>query len=215
MFPSLYAIMDADLLQTPESACADLLAESGVELIQYRNKRISSGSYLRISQALVAQLSPRGARLVVNDRPDIAALAGAYGVHVGQEDLSPEQARAVCGSDSCVGVSTHTLEQVREAEASTADYIAIGPIFTTATKSKPYPVVGTEFVREARRLTRKPLVASGGITLERAEEVFRAGADSIAVARDLLGTGNPAQRAREFLALAARFREAGKERRIG
>ena len=215
MLPSLYAIMDADLLQTPELACAELLAESGVELIQYRNKRISSGSCLQISQALVAQLSPRGARLVVNDRPDIAALAGAYGVHVGQEDLSPEQARAVCGRDSCVGVSTHTLEQVREAAASTADYIAIGPIFTTATKSKADPVVGTEFIREARRLTRKPLVAIGGITLERAEEVFRAGADSIAVARDLLGTGNPAQRAREFLALAVRFREEGKEYRAG
>src|SRR4029077_14734409 len=207
--------MDADLLQTSELACADLLAESGVELIQYRNKGASSGSCLRISQALVAQLSPRGVRLVVNDRADIAALAGAYGVHVGQEDLSPAQARAVCGSDSCVGVSTHTLEQVREAEASTADYIAIGPIFTTATKSKPDPVVGSEFIREARQLTRKPLVAIGGITLDRAGEVFRAGADSIAVARDLLGTGNPAQRAREFLALAARCREAGKERRIG
>jgi thiamine-phosphate pyrophosphorylase len=211
VFPSLYAIMDADLLQTSELAYAESLAESGVELIQYRNKRISSGSYLRISQALVAQLRPRGVRFIVNDRPDIAALAGAYGVHVGQQDLSPEQARAVCGSDSCVGVSTHTLEQVREAEAATADYVAVGPIFPTVTKSKPDPVVGTEFIREARRLTRKPLVAIGGITLDRAEEVFRAGADSLAVARDLLTNGNPAQRALEFLALAARFREEGKE----
>jgi thiamine-phosphate pyrophosphorylase len=215
VFPSLYAIMDADLLQTQELACGEILAESGVELIQYRNKRISSGSYLRISQALVAQLRPWGVRLVVNDRPDIAVLAGAYGVHVGQQDLSPEQARAVCGNDSCVGVSTHTLEQVREAEASSADYVAVGPIFPTVTKSQPDPVVGIEFIREARRLTRKPLVAIGGMSLDHAEEVFRAGADSLAVARDLLTVGNTAKRAREFLALAARFRDGGDERRSG
>jgi thiamine-phosphate pyrophosphorylase len=110
-----------------------------------------------------------------------------------------------------VGVSTHNLEQFREANATSADYIAVGPIFPTASKENPDPVVGLELLREMRKLTGKPIVAIGGITLERSGEVFRAGADSVAVIRDLLSAGDPAQHAREYLAVAkmARSGERG------
>ncbi len=204
--------MDAGLLRTSEPAFAEMLAQSGVELIQYRNKKASSRILFLTSRTLVNLLDPRGVRLIVNDRPDIAALAGAAGVHVGQEDLGVEQARAICGPDRWVGVSTHTLEQVREAAQTSADYIAVGPIFPTETKEKPDAVVGVEFIRRARPLTRKPLVAIGGITLERAEDVFRAGAYSVAVARDLLCAADPGARAGQFLELAARLPIANAER---
>jgi thiamine-phosphate pyrophosphorylase len=142
----------------------------------------------------------------VNDRPDIARLVGAGGVHVGQEDLPVEAARAVCAPKGdpnfWVGVSTHSLEQVRAAAQTSADYIALGPIFTTRTKHKPDPVVGADFIRRARELTQKPLVAIGGITAERAEEAYRAGADCIAVARDLICAPDPAARVRDYLRIA-------------
>jgi thiamine-phosphate pyrophosphorylase len=128
----------------------------------------------------------------------------AGGVHVGQDDLPVECARTVCGPEKLVGVSTHNLEQVREADRSPADYVAVGPIFATSTKEKPDPVVGVDFVAEARRATTKPIVAIGGITLRGAEEVFRAGADSVAVASDILCAADPVGRAREYMNLAAR-----------
>ncbi|MGH9864652.1 MAG: thiamine phosphate synthase, partial [Candidatus Acidiferrales bacterium] len=121
-------------------------------------------------------------------------------------DLPPEDARRICGLGRWVGVSTHTREQVRVAEKTSADYVAVGPIFSTSTKEKPDAVVGTSFIREARKLTSKPIVAIGGITRERAAEVYEAGADSIAVIRDLLETRDPAARAKEFLVIANRFR---------
>jgi thiamine-phosphate pyrophosphorylase len=202
--------MDAVLLRAPELArreelvFAEVLAQSGVELIQYRDKQASSRRLFETAEALVRVLAPRGVKLIVNDRADIAALAGADGVHVGQEDLDVEQARAICGSSRWIGVSTHTLAQVERAAATSADYISVGPVFATATKEKPGPVVGLDFIGQARRLTAKPLVAIGGITLERVAEVYSAGADSIAVARDLIAAPDPAARVREFLAIGAR-----------
>jgi thiamine-phosphate pyrophosphorylase len=195
--------MDAILLRTSELAFAEMLAESGVELIQYRNKQTSSRSLFEVSQGLVCLLAPRGVRTIVNDRADIARLVEAGGVHVGQEDLPVAEARAICGPMRWVGVSTHTLGQVEKAQETSADYVAVGPIFATDTKQKTDPVVGVDFIRRARCLTSKPLVAIGGITLERAETVFRAGADSVAVARDLLCAADPRVRAREFLELGA------------
>jgi thiamine-phosphate pyrophosphorylase len=203
VFPRLYAIIDPTLLTISELDLAEALAGSGVELIQYRNKTASSRQFFEISRELSNGLGPRGIRLIVNDRPDIALLAGAGGVHVGQDDLSVNEARAICGPDRWVGVSTHTLEQLAAADRTSADYIAIGPIFRTATKINPDPVVGTELLRKARQMTKKPLVAIGGITLERAEEVYRAGADSLAVIRDLACAPNPGVRAREYLDVAA------------
>jgi len=202
VFPRLYAIIDPTLLAISELDLAEALAGSGVELIQYRNKTASSRQFFEISRNLSSFLKPRGVRLIVNDRADIALLAGAGGVHVGQEDLAVEDARAICGPDRWVGVSTHTLEQLAAADRTSADYVAFGPIFPTATKKNPDPVVGTGLLRQARQITKKPLVAIGGITLERAAEVYRAGADSLAVIRDLICAPDPGARALEFLAVA-------------
>ncbi len=199
VFPKLYAIMDAALLQTTELACAEMLAQAGVELIQYRNKSATSRQLFEVSRPLSKFLDDRGVRLIVNDRPDIAALVGAGGVHVGQDDLGVEEAREICGRNRWVGVSTHSLEQVRRAAETTADYIAVGPVFPTSTKSHPDPVVATGLIRQARPLTKKPIVAIGGITAERAVEVLDAGADSLAVAGGLLNSIHPGDRAREFL----------------
>ena len=203
VFPRLYAILDASLLTASEMELAETLAESGVELIQYRNKNATSRDLFETSRKLSARLSQRHARFIVNDRPDIALLSGAGGVHVGQEDLGVEQARAICGAGRWVGISTHTLEQVAAADRTTADYIAFGPIFPTTTKQNPDAVVGTELLRRVRQMTRKPLVAIGGITVERAAEVYDAGADSLAVARDLIVAKDPGARVREYLQVAA------------
>jgi thiamine-phosphate pyrophosphorylase len=201
LFPALYAILDAG---EKDGSLGEILAGAGVELIQIRDKKASARKIYDASNKLVETLRSLGVRIIVNDRPDIAAMIGAGGVHVGQEDLPLEAARKICGSARWVGVSTHTLEQFREANRTSADYIAVGPIFPTATKENPDPVVGLELLRTARQLTKKPLVAIGGITLESAESVFRAGADSLAVVRDLISAESPAQRAREYLAVAKR-----------
>jgi len=187
---------------------AERLADAGVQLVQYRDKRGTARKIFDVSASLVARLGPRGVRVIVNDRADIAAMAGAGGVHVGQEDLPVEDARRVCGKSLWVGVSTHNLEQLRAAGRTSADYIAVGPIFPTSTKENPDPVVGIEFLRAARKITGKPLVAIGGITVESAGEVYAAGADSVAVIGDLMSARDPAARAREYLAIAERVRNA-------
>lgn len=202
-FPPLYAILDVAAVDS-EARIPEVLAENGVGLIQVRDKRASACAVFEASKGLVARLSPKDVRVIVNDRPDIAAMVGAGGVHVGQDDLPVEAARACCGGDLWVGVSTHNLEQFQLAVATSADYIAVGPIFRTATKENPDPVVGLEVIRGARRLTRKPLVAIGGITVQSAESVYQAGADSIAVVSDLLSAPDPPLRAGEYIAIAKR-----------
>jgi thiamine-phosphate pyrophosphorylase len=211
-FPPLYAIIDAALLKTSELSFAEMMAESGVELLQYRNKRGTSRELFEASQSISARLtclSRSGAyepHFIVNDRADIALLVNAQGVHVGQEDLGVEEARGIVGQDRWVGVSTHSLEQLDAADKTSANYIAFGPIFPTQSKENPDSVVGLELLREARKHTHKPLVAIGGITLERAAETFRAGADSLAVARDLIASEDPVVRAGLFLREAAHAR---------
>ncbi len=198
--PRFYAILDAD--QAGER-CRVLLCEAllgaGVRLIQYRDKKASSRELFETSRELAEQVRRTGGIFIVNDRADVARAAGADGVHVGQEDLPVELARRVLEAGRYVGFSTHRLEQVVEAEQSSADYIAFGPIFPTQSKARPDPVVGLDGLRAARRATRKPLVAIGGITLERAREVIEAGADSVAVIADLLKAPDIATRAKEFL----------------
>ena len=214
VFPPLYAIIDAVLLKTSELSFAEMMAESGVGLLQYRNKRATSRELFQASQSISAKLSGltrqgvHESRFIVNDRADIALMANAQGVHVGQEDLTVEEARGIVGPDRWVGVSTHSLEQLDAADKTSANYIAFGPVFPTRSKENPDPVVGLELLREARRHTRKPLVAIGGITLERAADAYRAGADSLAVARDLIASQDPISRARHFLREAARARAA-------
>lgn len=199
VLPRLYVILDAALLTIPEPECARQVVDAGVRLLQYRNKTASSCDLLESSKRLSTELVPREVTFIVNDRADVAALAGASGVHVGQEDLSAEEARGIVGRDKLVGISTHNRAQFEQAAGTSADYIAVGPIFSTSTKSNPDPVVGTEFIRQVRPLTDKPIVAIGGITLERAAEVVRAGADSVAVIRDILRAHHPGERARQYI----------------
>ena len=201
VLPRLYVILDAALLTIPETACAQELAAAGVRLLQYRNKRASARDLFDSSKQLSSLLIPQGVTFVVNDRADVAALAGANGVHVGQEDLGVEEARQVVGEEKIVGVSTHNLEQFQRAAASSAYYIAVGPIFATRTRSNPDPVVGTQFIQKVRPLTDKPIVAIGGITLERAPEIIESGADSVAVISDILGALEPGMRARQYIDL--------------
>src|SRR5262249_43516880 len=156
---------------------------------------------LQSSSRLAAELIPRGAQFFVNDRPDAAYLSGASGAHVGQQDLPVAESRAVLGRGKFIGVLTHNLEQFCAAVATDADYIALGPIFATDSKANPDPVVGTAMLREARKLTKKPIVAIGGISLERSKEVLEAGADSVAVISDILRATDPSKRARQFLDL--------------
>jgi thiamine-phosphate pyrophosphorylase len=206
LFPALYAILDPVFAPAPLAEFVLKLADAGVELIQLRDKHSTARKVHAEAADLVARLSPSGVRIIVNDRPDIAAIVGAGGVHVGQDDLPVEDARRICGPSRWVGISTHNLDQFREASRTSADYIDVGPIFPTVAKENPDPVVGIDFVRAARRLTSMPIVAIGGITVESAADVFRAGADSVAVIRDLLSAGDPAGRAREYLEIARRVR---------
>jgi len=155
VLPPLYMILDAALLTISELEAARKLADAGVRLIQYRNKRGSSRELLQASSALAAELVPRGALFFVNDRPDVALLSGANGVHIGQSDLPVAETRAVLGQGKLLGVSTHNLEQFRAAAETDADYIALGPVFATDSKANPDPVVGTVMIREARKLTKK------------------------------------------------------------
>ncbi len=201
VLPRLYVILDAALLTVPETECVSKLADAGVRLLQYRNKAASSRELLEQSKRCSELLAPRRVTFIVNDRADVAILAGASGVHVGQDDLGVEGARALVGAERLVGVSTHNREQFRQAAAGSADYIAVGPIFSTSTKANPDPVVGTGFIREVRRLTDKPIVAIGGITLERAAEIVEAGADSVAVIGDILRATDPAERAHQYIEL--------------
>ncbi len=201
VLPRLYVILDAALLTVLETECAEKLAAAGVRLLQYRNKRASARELFECSKRLASLLIPRGVTFVVNDRADVAWAAEASGVHVGQEDLRPEAARLVIGASKLLGVSTHNLEQFKEAASTSADYVAVGPVFSTSTKANPDPVVGIEFIRRVRTLTDKPIVAIGGITIERAAEVIRAGADSVAVISDILLAPDPGQRARQYIEL--------------
>ncbi len=202
VFPRLYVIMDAALLAAPLLTVAEVLAGAGVELIQYRNKQASSRALFEAAAQLSAFVRPRGMKLMVNDRADVAALSGAGGVHVGQDDLSVEEARGIVGASAWVGISTHNLEQFRAATGTNADYIALGPIFSTRTKGNAAATVGLEMLQEARPQTRKTLVAIGGITAERVAEVYAAGADCVAVASDVLSASDTAARVRRYLEVA-------------
>jgi thiamine-phosphate pyrophosphorylase len=201
VLPRLYVILDAALLTVPETKCAQKLAAAGVRLLQYRNKRASARELFERSKQLSSLLMEQGVTFVVNDRADVASAAEASGVHVGQEDLRAEAARSVIGARKLLGVSTHNLDQFKDAVATSADYVAVGPVFSTSTKANPDPVVGIELIRQVRPLTDKPIVAIGGITLDRATAIIQAGADSVAVTSDILLAPEPGQRARQYIEL--------------
>ena len=201
-FPRLYAIADRAALDARGMSVAEFareMAEAGVGLLQYRDKVGAPNEVLRAAKEIAAEFGGRECLLILNDRVDVALLAG-WGVHVGHLDLAPGDVRKVLGAGRLIGVSTHNESQVMEADASAADYVAIGPVFATTSKTDTEPVVGLEGVRRARALTRKPLVAIGGITLENAQSVIEAGADSVAVIGALLAADErPGKIAKDFL----------------
>ncbi len=196
--PRLYPILDATSFPDAAAmfAAAEELAAAGITLLQYRNKQGTACQMLDHARELRARLAP-SVKLIMNDRADLCLAAAFDGLHVGQDDLSPEAARKIIGPARILGVSTHNPEQLSEATKTSADYLAIGPVFATTSKSNPDPVVGLAGVRRARELTRKPLVAIGGITPANARSVIDAGADAVAVISALLP--NPRKSAEEFL----------------
>jgi thiamine-phosphate pyrophosphorylase len=195
--PRLYPIVDAKFFRSTVDLCAfcEELAAAGATLLQYRNKSAVGGLMLEQAREIKRVLGSR-VQLIMNDRADLCLAAEYDGVHVGQDDLSPEGARKVIGPALLLGVSTHNPNQLTLAERTTADYVAIGPVFQTSSKENPDPVVGLEGVRRSRNLTRKPLVAIGGITRENAASVVQAGADAVAVISDILR--EPRKSAEEF-----------------
>jgi thiamine-phosphate pyrophosphorylase len=209
LLPRLYPILDFSCFAAkPETLrqmlrFADQLLQGGATILQYRDKSGDAARMLSCAREL-RRVTQGQATLIVNDRCDICLAAQADGVHLGQDDLSPAGARNIFGEEGhkssrplVIGFSTHNLDQVREADAMPIDYIAAGPVFATASKANPDPVVGLEGIRRARRATAKPLVAIGGITRKNCRQVMDAGADAVAVISDLLES--PVKAVEEFL----------------
>jgi thiamine-phosphate pyrophosphorylase len=204
-FPRLYVICDDDACAAAGWSLVDFAAaclEGGATLLQVRAKRLTGEKLLDATRAIVSSAAGFRARVVVNDRPDLALMAGAAGVHLGQDDVPAAEARAIVGPDRLVGLSTHTAAQFEAALAEPISYVAIGPMFKTPTKDTGYEPVGLERLRAAGRRAHQrglPLVAIGGITLERAPAVLEAGATSVAVISDLLAGADPTSRVRQFV----------------
>ena len=187
MLPRIYPILDRSCFTEVDQlfVAAEIFAQNGCTFLQYRNKTGTSRQMLSDARELRRRLG-RNITLIMNDRADLALAAGFDGVHVGQDDLSVEAVRKIVGSKSIIGASTHNPEQLSVADQTSANYLAIGPVFATQSKANPDPVVGLEGVRCARQLTRKPLVAIGGITLSTGPQVLAAGADSLALISSLI-----------------------------
>jgi thiamine-phosphate diphosphorylase len=202
----LYPIIDTGVCsaaaQDP-AAVADACLAGGARILQLRDKAGSSAAFLALADRLAQRASAFDALLVVNDRADIARLSGASGVHVGQDDLDVADVRRIVGSAAVVGISTHDEAQIDAALETDASYLAVGPIFGTATKDTGYTARGLDLIRYAANRG-KPIVAIGGITLERVQSVLEAGAAGLAVISDLLTTGNPEARTRDFIARLAK-----------
>jgi len=175
-------------------------------LIQIREKNAASGEFYRSAMAAAAIARAAGVPLIINDRVDIAIAVGAAGVHLGQDDLPPTQARAMLGKKAIIGYSTHTIDQARAAAASPVDYIAFGPIFATGSKENPDEVVGLQGLRAAREAVGDlPLVAIGGINGSNLLSVLEAGADSAAMIGALISDPlDIMQRMQKLAAIAKR-----------
>ena len=199
--PRFYPILDTEVAARfevePVTAAAEIL-DAGAKILQFRHKGFFSREAVEDIERIAVLCRDAGALFVVNDRVDVARVAGAA-VHLGQEDLTPTLARRVAGDEMAIGYSTHNEAQLRAAAGEPADYLALGPIFETVSKRNPDPVVGLERLRLWRSLTPRPLVAIGGITRANASRVLEAGADSVAVIGDLFpGVG---ARVREWIAV--------------
>lgn len=196
-----YAMVDTAGGHEPV-ALARILLEAGARIMQLRLKDVGSRDFLAAARAIAAACHERGALLIVNDRADIAKLAGADGVHVGQEDLPLEAARQVAGTDKLVGVSTHTVEQARAAEAGGADYIGFGAIYPGGLKNVKN-AQGLERLRAVRAAVKIPIVAIGGISEETVKEVLAAGADAAAIITNVVRAPDIAAKVRAILAAGA------------
>jgi thiamine-phosphate pyrophosphorylase len=200
-FQPLYPIIDPEISPRPLKSLIVELARAGVSLVQLREKKSSSKQYLEDALELSEFGQQHGVAIIINDRPDIAWLTGARGVHLGQEDLPVVEARKILGPNKIIGSSTHNLKQALEAQETSADYVVIGPIFATTSKEKPDPVVEWGELREIRTKVTKPLIAIGGITTENAKSLFEIGVDSVAVIRDILCARDIARKVQQFLDL--------------
>ena len=201
--PTLTAIVDVDVAERAGWGPLDLARaffDGGARLIQLRAKRLAAGPFLTLADNLVALGRDYDADVVINDRVDLARLSGAAGVHVGQDDLPPREARQLLGADAIVGFSTHSTAQFAAAVREPVSYVAVGPVFGTHTKETGYRPVGIELVRSAAQQSGGvPVVAIGGITLETATSVLTSGATSVAVISDLLTGGDPSARVRAYV----------------
>ena len=187
--PRLYPVIDAGLLLQAGISMQDFargLRQAGIRFLQYRDKKGTESQVLERASLLRAIFPASDSCLILNDRIPLALSAHFEGVHVGQDDMSPAEARNILGSSAIVGVSTHNPSQLREADDGPADYVAIGPVFATSSKENSDPVIGLEGVRDARQRTTKSLVAIGGINRANSLAVLDAGADSVAILSDLL-----------------------------
>jgi thiamine-phosphate pyrophosphorylase len=185
--PRVYPLTDVQLSGLSHAEQVRFLSAGGASVIQLREKRLPPVDFYEQAKAAMEVAKQRGVQLIVNDRVDVALAIGAHGVHLGQDDMPPEAARRLLGPDAIIGYSTHNLEQAVAALQQPVDYIAIGPIFKTSTKSDTFPVLGLEGLRAVRAVMRDlPLVAIGGITQANVREVIDAGADSVAVISALL-----------------------------
>ncbi len=204
--PAFYPILDTETAARHRLGVvplAERILEAGAQILQFRHKGLFSRDVFAELERVAALCREARALLVVNDRADIARLAGAA-LHLGQDDLTPSEARRVVGSHTIVGFSTHTESQFRAAQNEPADYLALGPIFGTASKPDPDPVVGLEELRRLRALTERPLVAIGGITRSNGLAVLAAGADSVAVIGDLFPQdGDVRSRVEEWIGVLA------------
>ena len=198
--PALYAILDPEQIGTSSAdAVLRQLLFGGAKIIQLRAKAMSSRDFLQLAQLARELTTPLNCKLIVNDRIDIALGSAADGVHLGQEDLPLEVGRKLLG-EKIVGISTHSLEQAKEAEANGADYIGFGPIFGTATKNTGYTARGLEMLARIRAAVALPIVAIGGITEANIQSVWRAGADSGAIISDILKADEVAAKVSAILA---------------
>ncbi len=199
MIPKVYPITDTQISQRTHAEQVELFAAGGATLVQLRDKHAALRAFYEAAQQAMLIARSLGVRIIINDRVDLALAVGADGVHLGQDDLPPEQARALLGTEKIIGYSTHNLKQAMEADLLPVDYLAIGPVFATSTKENPDAVVGLAGVREVKERINKPLVAIGGITLDHAASVMAAGANSIAIISDLLSAPRPSERLHAWL----------------
>ena len=179
--PKLYAITDTQLSNYTHAEIVQRLLAGGARLIQLRDKEASAKELLEAARECLQLTRAAGAKLIINDRVDVTLTAEADGVHLGQDDLSVEEAREILDEGRIIGLSTHSLEQFQAALRTSADYLAVGPVYATATKEQPAPAVGLRLIAAAKAITDRPIVGIGGITVERAPGVIAAGADSVAV----------------------------------